>query len=418
MRDQIIIGLKDNDIRHEALKKSWNLGSLRKEGMNIESASRGGAEISGENGDVFKLGTYSYRNMRDRQKLKDQQHKSRKKSTGNTQCYNCDNNVNGSIIKHKSSCPARNIKCYNCHITGHFTKLCKNKDIKKVEQPDTESPQNTDETYNINLFRITTSNRTNQYNSGFKVEVIINNSLVKVIADTGAKVTVCSLRQAKQWGLYDKMYKSNAKLKPFNSELISVEEQALCSVSFNKNLVPVKWYIIAQDCEPILAGDKAVALGIITLNIKQGILMPINIIEKDLNNEIQTCLAEYTQNFQGIDKLKNHSVKLHVNTEVKPTATPPRSISYHLKKRASKVLEDMIKQDIIKEQPINEPAPWVSNAVIAPKLDGSIRMTLDACNVSKAILPTIHPIPRHGEIKAKLAECKIFSKMDLKSAFW
>ena len=119
-------------------------------------------------------------------------------------------------------------------------------------------------------------------------------------------------------------------------------------------------------------------------------------MKKDLNNEIQTCLAEYTQNFQGIDKLKNHSVKLHVNTEVKPTATPPRSISYHLKKRASKVLEDMIKQDIIKEQLINEPVPWVSNAVIAPKPDGSIRMTLDPCNVSKAILPTIHPIPRHG----------------------
>ena len=33
--------------------------------------------------------------------------------------------------------------------------------------------------------------------------------------------------------------------------------------------------------------------------------MPINMIEKDLNNRIQTCLAEYTHNFQGIGKLKN-----------------------------------------------------------------------------------------------------------------
>ena len=215
--------------------------------------------------------------------------------------------MNGSIIQHKSSCPARNTKCYSYQITEHFTKFCKNKDIKKVEQPNTESQQNADEIYNINIFIITTSNRKNQYNLDFKVQVIINNSLAKVIADTGAKVTVCSLRQAKQWGLYDKMYKSNIKLKPFNSELISVEGQALCSVSFNKNSVLVKWYIIAQDCEPTLAGDKAVALGIITLNIKQGILMPFNMIEKDLSNEIQTCLGEYTHKFQGIDKLKNHS---------------------------------------------------------------------------------------------------------------
>ena len=38
-------------------------------------------------------------------------------------------------------------------------------------------------------------------------------------------------------------------------------------------------------------------------------------------------------------------------------------------------------------------------------------------NGNKAILPANHPIPRHEDIKAKLAECKIFSKTDLKSAF-
>ena len=106
--------------------------------MKIETASNGRAEISGKNGDVFKLGPYSYRNMKDRQKLNDQQHKSRKKSTDNTQCYNCSNNVNGSIIKHKSSCLAHNSKCYNCQITGHFTKFCKNKGIEKVEQKPTK----------------------------------------------------------------------------------------------------------------------------------------------------------------------------------------------------------------------------------------------------------------------------------------
>ena len=56
--------------------------------------------------------------------------------------------------------------------------------------------------------------------------------------------------------------------------------------------------------------------------------------------------------------------------------------------------------------------------MIAPKPDGGIRMTLDARNVNKAILPTNLPIPRHEDIKAKLAECKVFSKMDFKAAFW
>ena len=146
--------------------------------------------------------------------------------------------------------------------------------------------------------------------------------------------------------------------------------------------------------------------------------MSIKVIENNLNDEIQTCLAEYTHNFQGIGKLKNHRIKLHVNPDIKPIATSPRSIPYHLKERASKVVEDMIKQDVLEEHPTNEAAPWVSNAVIAPKQNGAIRMTLDARNVNKAILPTNHPIPRHEDIKAKLAGCKIFSNIDLKSAFW
>ena len=144
VRDKIIIVLKDNEICQEALKRSWDLELLRKKDMKIENVSRGGAEISRENRDIFKLGPYSYRNMQDRQNLNDQQHKRRKKLTSSNpiQCYNCGNNVNGAIIKHKSSCPACNTKCYNCHITGHFRRLCKNKDTKKIEQPDKESQQN------------------------------------------------------------------------------------------------------------------------------------------------------------------------------------------------------------------------------------------------------------------------------------
>ena len=45
-------------------------------------------------------------------------------------------------------------------------------------------------------------------------------------------------------------------------------------------------------------------------------------------------------------------------------------------------------------------------------------MTLDAHNVNKVILPMNLPVPRHQDIKAKLAKYKIFSKKDLKSVFW
>ena len=78
----------------------------------------------------------------------------------------------------------------------------------------------------------------------------------------------------------------------------------------------------------------------------------------------------------------------------------------------------MIQQDVIEEHPATKSAPWISNAVIAPKADRAIRMTLDARNVNKAIQASNLPIPRQENIKAKLSGAKVFSKMDFKSAFW
>ena len=146
-----------------------------------------------------------------------------------------------------------------------------------------------------------------------------------------------------------------------------MERQAICAVTFGSSSVPVKWQIIAAECEPILAGNSATALGIIESNRKHGIVVPINIIHADPKGEIQSCIAEYSHNFRGISKLKSHQIKLHVNTEVKPVTTPLRSVPYHLKEQVSRVIQEMINQDIIEEHPINQPAPWVSNTVIAPK---------------------------------------------------
>lgn len=91
------------------------------------------------------------------------------------------------------------------------------------------------------------------------------------------------------------------------------------------------------------------------------------------------------QNFEGLGKLKEHQVKLHVDPSVKPVASPARPVPHHLKERVGKEIDKMIAQGVIEEHPPTQPAPWVSNAIIAPKSDGAIRMTLDARNVNKAI---------------------------------
>ena len=47
----------------------WNLETLEGESMKIKIAARRGAEINGE--DVYKMGAYSFKSMKNKQNKKD-----------------------------------------------------------------------------------------------------------------------------------------------------------------------------------------------------------------------------------------------------------------------------------------------------------------------------------------------------------
>ena len=64
IRDQILIGTSNNNIRDEALKQSWELNELRQEGMKMESAARSGAQISNES-TLHRIGKYAYSHLKD-----------------------------------------------------------------------------------------------------------------------------------------------------------------------------------------------------------------------------------------------------------------------------------------------------------------------------------------------------------------
>ena len=53
-------------------------------------------------------------------------------------------------------------------------------------------------------------------NNEFSVQVVVNNTLDKVLAYTGAKVSVCGTIQAARWGILDKLVPSEVKIQQFS----------------------------------------------------------------------------------------------------------------------------------------------------------------------------------------------------------
>ena len=419
IRDQIIIGTNDNSIREEALKQSWDLKDLRQEGMRMESAARGGAQISNEgSSNVNKIGKYSFSN------IKSSQSQAPVKKKQSITCHNCGSKVSGSIYKHKEKCPAKSHKCNNCQKNGHFDKVCRSQPVKQIDSEEAEAEQcNEEDMYNINLFRIKASKgsakpQLKSVKSDFTAQVVINNRLDRVVADTGARISVCGTAQARKWGILDRLTPSKVKIKPYESDPIQVYGEARCSVTFGLTSIPVVWHVISGNSEAILSGNAALQLGIVQFNGTADTFQPVLMIDAENKENLQAILSKYPENFSGLGKLKDYHVKLHVKEGVKPVNVPATTFPYHLQQRAQAAIDDMIKHDVIEEHPPNQPAPWISNAVLSPKDDESVRVTMDARNVNKAIQSSNYPIPKQEDIKAKLSGAKVFSKMDLKSAFW
>ena len=72
-----------------------------------------------------------------------------------------------------------------------------------------------------------------------KVQVIINNSLDTVLADTGAHISVCGTIQAKKWNLLSMMVPSKVKIKAYKSNAIPVYGITTCAVTFGSSSIPV-----------------------------------------------------------------------------------------------------------------------------------------------------------------------------------
>ena len=134
----------------------------------------------------------------------------------------------------------------------------------------------------------------------FKVQVIVNNNFGTVIADTGARVSVCGTKQAKSWSLLEQMIPTKTKIKPYNSKPIDVYGIARCAVTFGATSMPAEWHILSGSRDPILSGVASTQLGIIEFKAKPAAYQPVLMIDTQLKPQdkqsIQSILEQYQYN--------------------------------------------------------------------------------------------------------------------------
>lgn len=86
-----------------------------------------------------------------------------------------------------------------------------------------------------------------------------------------------------------------------------------------------------------------------------------------------------------------------------------------MKQKVKTELERMVERHVI--APVHEPTSWVSQLVAAANKNGDLRVCIDPQPLNKALKREHYPLPVIEDILPDLDQAKIFSQLDMSSAF-
>ena len=143
-------------------------------------------------------------------------------------------------------------------------------------------------------------------------------------------------------------------------------------------------------------------------------------VDKDMESyrgDLLRLLNQYRENISlpgeapGRTNVMRHVIRL--STE-KPLYTPQYRVPMVHQKPLDDVIDDMLKEGVIRESK----SPYNSPIVVVPKPDGSIRPCVDFRNINRHVIPDRFPLPILGEILQSLSGNDLFSTIDCQSGFW
>ncbi|XP_048765085.2 uncharacterized protein LOC125672921 [Ostrea edulis] len=288
-------------------------------------------------------------------KYKPIKHKKQLQVKKSTTCFNC-----GKAWPHKDHpCPAKDKECHKCKKTGHFVKLCKSE--KQKTRPQKE--------------------KRHQHSRQRNIWEMDKNKKIKLEKATSKILT----------------YGSTSKLPVKGKFLAEIESKDKTTSAY------AYVYVVEGSSGSLLSCATAQELGL----MKQC----LNVVSHE------EILEEFNDRFQGIGKLKNYKVKLHIDETVKPVAQPHRRIPFHIRKKVEQELQNLEDLDIIEK--VEGPTPWISPIVAAPKPKDpdKVRICVDMRQANNAIHRERHVMPTVDDMINDLNGVKDLSKLDLNSGY-
>ena len=406
IKSQIIQGCSSSRLRRRALREDHTLEQLLKLARSMELSDKQACEIEHAEKPESANAVRTFK-KKHRSNKKKTYHKSEPKENARKQtCRNCG----GEYPHVDRQCPAKGKVCHACKKQNHFSSVCRSKgkpkarSVNKVEKTntcDTSSDSNDDYVFGIHEQENVNSVKSKQPS----LNVTVNGLNVRMLVDTGSSINVLDESTYNKFQVKPKLSKTDTKVFTYGSNTnFPLLGKFIGTLETRHKFTTATIYVTKGASGCLLCYDSAVELQVIP---------EISVFTSDSSKTEQLC-QKYSSIFEGIGKLKDVEIDLHIDPSVQPVQQPHRRIPFHVRKDVEKELKIMMDNDLIEEVD-GGATPWVSPIVVAPKpkSPNEVRICVDMREPNRAIKRTRYIIPTVDDIIVDLNGAKVFSKLDL-----
>lgn len=251
------------------------------------------------------------------------------------------------------------------------------------------------------------------------------NTKERFLVDTGADISVLAAKNRNQTpsNTYKLYAANNTPIRTYGEKTINL------NIGLRRTY---KWTFIVADVQTSILGADFLRSHKLLVDLHQKKLidsvtdLKIEVIETtsnqptvyiiDQNHIYQDILKKYPEVLRpmSVKEPAKHSVTHHIETAGPPLFARPRPLPPDKYKAAKIEFEKMMEMGIC--QPSK--SPWASPLHVVTKKNGSLRVCGDYRRLNAVTVPDRYPIPRIQDFTYRLHNKKIFTKLDLKMAYY
>ena len=107
---------------------------------------------------------------------------------------------------------------------------------------------------------------------------------------------------------------------------------------------------------------------------------------------------------------------LSTDPEIAPKILPCRKVPLAIQGAVKEELNRLVDKGVLVR--VTEPSRWVSQMAVVQKTNGKLRICIDPQPLNIALRREHYRLPVLDDVLPKLNNAKVFSKLDVKEAYW